>query len=135
MGSKLPYSKVMVVDDNKMDNLLVGMVLKTINYSLEIISFHNPKEALNYLKGFEEQTDSLPPEVIFLDINMPLMNGFELLDELKKLKHNKIDNCKIYMLSSSDEPEDIEKANSYPNVIKYLKKPLDREELLNIKPE
>jgi response regulator RpfG family c-di-GMP phosphodiesterase len=132
MQSKLPYSKVMVVDDNKMDNLLVGMVLKTINYALEIISFQNPKEALHYLKGFEEQTDNLPPDVIFLDINMPLMNGFEFLDELKKFNHN-MNNYKIYMLSSSDETEDIEKARSYPNVIKYLKKPLDREELLNIK--
>jgi CheY-like chemotaxis protein len=131
MESKLPYSKVMVIDDSKMDNLLLNMILKSINYSLEVISFQNPMEALQYFKKNEIQPDNLShPEVIFLDLNMPILSGFDFLEEFNKLTHPKTKTCKIYMLSSSDETEDIEKASSYPNVIKYLKKPLDKEQLL-----
>jgi CheY-like chemotaxis protein len=132
MESKLPYTKVMVIDDSKMDNLLINMILKSINYSLEVISFQNPAEALQYFKKIETENDDLShPEVIFLDINMPILSGFDFLEQYNKLKHPKTKKCKIFMLSSSDETEDIEKASSYPNVIKYLKKPLDRGQLLD----
>jgi CheY-like chemotaxis protein len=127
--NKNRYSKVMVIDDSKMDNMLIRIILNNINYSDEIIIYQNPAEAIKFLEKTASAGDSYP-EVIFLDINMPIMNGFQLLDHIQASNHSGFKNCKVFMLSSSDEAEDIRKAGLYPNIVKYLKKPLDKEEII-----
>jgi two-component SAPR family response regulator len=124
---KKRYSKVLIIDDSKMDNMLIRMILNHIEFSDEIISYENPVEAIKFLR------DSGPndyPQVIFLDINMPIINGFELLDRVQQFNHPAFKECKIYMLSSSDEVEDIKRSRLYPNIVKYLQKPLDKDEII-----
>jgi CheY-like chemotaxis protein len=124
--TKKRYSKVLVIDDSKMDNMLIRIILNNMNYSDEIIIYENPMEAFKFLQNAELKGEGYP-EVIFMDINMPVMSGFQLLDKIK-LNHSKFKDCKVYMLSSSDEPEDIQKASLY-SVVKYLQKPLDAKDI------
>jgi CheY-like chemotaxis protein len=123
------YSKVLIIDDSKMDNMLIRMILNNINFSDQIFSYQNPLEAIKFLEEAELKGVNYP-EVIFLDINMPVMNGFELLDRIQQTNHSRFKDCKVYMLSSSDEPDDIKKAGLYPNIVKYLQKPLDKDQIV-----
>ncbi len=133
MDSESRFNRAMVVDDSQMDNLLVKAILKNCKFSKEIVAFESPLEALSYLKKLDSDKDAFQhPEILFLDINMPFMTGFEFIKEMKKLSHPSISKIKILMLSSSDEPEDIAKAKEHKNVIGYLRKPLREEELLKI---
>jgi CheY-like chemotaxis protein len=122
------YSKVLVIDDSKMDNMLIRIILKKINFSDEIITCENPMEAIKLLEAAELKGTGYP-EVIFLDINMPIINGFQVLDRIQS-NHSLFKNCKVYMLSSSDEEDDIHKASLYKNIIKYLQKPLNVNDLV-----
>jgi CheY-like chemotaxis protein len=72
------------------------------------------------------------PEVIFLDIDMPLMDGFQFLDEFEKLGSNTKEKCKIVMLTSSINPQDVNKSKNYLYVKKYINKPLSQENLENL---
>ena len=83
----------------------------------------NGKDALE--KYIEKA--STPPQVIFLDINMPIMNGWDFLDILNKKGWDRLP--KIYMLTSSISPEDIQKSEAHPMVDNYITKPLNLEKL------
>ncbi|MFL5729679.1 MAG: response regulator [Cytophagaceae bacterium] len=126
--SKNLYSRVLVIDDSRMDNMLIRMILNTINFSDEVVCYESPMDAIKYLNETNSAGEQYP-QVIFLDINMPIINGFQLLDRIIKAEHAGFKECKVYMLSSSDEAEDIRKASLYPNIVRYLQKPLDKEDL------
>ena len=72
------------------------------------------------------------PELIFLDINMPLMDGFDFLEEFKNYPQPLQEKCKVIMLSSSIHPSDVERAQSYPQCVKYMNKPLSKGSLANL---
>ena len=110
-----------------MDLYLCKTILGSLNYAKSIITYTNPGEALKYFKQLDLEKDI--PELVFLDINMPIMNGFDFLKEVDSL-HEKIKTkVKYYVISSSEDLEDIEKINAYPNIIKYLYKPLKKADI------
>jgi CheY-like chemotaxis protein len=124
------YSLVLIIDDSEMDNFLNKTILETMNYCDKVITYTNPANALQYLKStIQENNPSQIPNLVFLDINMPLMTGFEFLDEFLKLPQELLSGVKFYMISSSEDPEDVEKTKKYKQIIKYLNKPLDKNEL------
>jgi CheY-like chemotaxis protein len=124
------FSRIMILEDNKMDMLLTKMILKKANFCEEIISFEDPGDALNFLGEMDKQKkDAMFPDLIILDINLPKMDGFQFLEKLKTFNHLQITNCKIYILSSSDRIEEIDRSKMF-NVSKFLVKPLDVDQLL-----
>lgn len=116
------YAKVLLLDDNPLDNFVNKKLIEQNNFALKVEMFESAIEVLAYLK--KEQTDHLP-DIIFLDIMMPLMDGFTFLEEFEKLDKRIQNKCKIVMVSSSESFKDLNRANKNPFVYKFLNKPLN----------
>lgn len=113
---------VMVVDDSEADQYISKIMLEEYDPSIEILQAFDGQEALEVLDNIEQQ-----PAIIFLDINMPRMNGHEFLAAYDKrsVKGSSV----IVMLTSSEQKEDIDRSRSYKSVKDYLTKPLDAENI------
>jgi CheY-like chemotaxis protein len=131
MESKKKFKAVMLIDDNEIDNLINQKMLEASGIVDTIFMHTGAKGALEFLKNIEKlSTDgSGLPEVIFLDIDMPLMDGFQFLDEFDKLSEYIKKHCSIIMLTSSINPQDLSKAKKSNYVKKYINKPLTQEAL------
>jgi CheY-like chemotaxis protein len=116
----IPINKVLLVDDDATANYLSKELLERMNAAKEI------EVAENCLRALKLITQS-NPDVIFLDIKMPAIDGFDFLERLKDLALEK--KIKVVMLTSSLRPEDRLRAFSYKAVIEYLEKPLTSEKV------
>lgn len=117
------YKKVMVVDDAEIDIYIAGRTITQSRFAEEMIGMESAREALSYLATHQNAPDKLP-ELIFLDINMPVMNGFAFLEEYAQLPQTIHGHCKIYMLTTSAHPDDQDKAVSNVFVKGLLTKPM-----------
>ncbi len=127
------YQSVMLIDDNEIDNLINQKMVEAAGLSEYIYTHTGAKSAIEFLKNVEQLDSSLVekvlPDIIFLDIDMPLMDGFQFLEEFNKLKEATRKKCHIVMLTSSINPQDVSKSKNYDAVKKYLNKPLSQESL------
>lgn len=115
---------VFLVDDNDIDIVVNTKLLKLANLKAEILSFTDGPSSIDYIK--EHQADLQPClNVLLLDIQMPAVDGFETLRFFQELNNEVKDSFKVFMLSSSIDRSDIEKAEQDPLIIKVLEKPLD----------
>jgi len=121
--------KILLVDDDPIQNLINTKLLKRLEISEEIQVAVNGKAAFDSYLNNEEEL----PELIFLDINMPIMNGWEFLEMLNRKSKNNLPI--IYMLTSSISPDDIKKSEDHPMVTNYITKPLSLAKLQSIKDE
>lgn len=112
---------VMIIDDSEMDQYLTNYMIKKYDADIEILQTYDGEEALQVLKTLDKQ-----PDLIFLDINMPRMNGHEFLEEYDKWEGRAE---VVIMLTSSDQEQDKEKSLAYQCVKKYCVKPMERVEL------
>ena len=123
---------VMLVDDNDTDNFISKRIIEITNFSSNVVVKSSGKSALDYLEENREEPDLLP-DVIFLDINMPIVDGFVFLYEYEKFSNNVKDKCRVIILSSSDNKRDIDKIVNNDFVIKFVTKPLTEKTLNEIK--
>jgi CheY-like chemotaxis protein len=114
---------VMLVDDNETDNFINQRIIDLAKFSKRVVVHNSGKSALEYLEKEESNIDNLP-EMIFLDINMPIVDGFVFLFEFEQLSEVVRSKCKICVLSSSDNHRDIERITSNEFVIEFITKPL-----------
>ena len=121
-----PFQTCLLIDDNPLDNYINSLLIQKNNFASEVISLESSEEAL-----FELKIGTIKPDVIFLDINMPVLNGFEFLAKYSKLDIKK-DNTKIFVLSSSLNPADLYRAINTPYVTNFIEKTLNRDKLLEI---
>lgn len=119
--------KVLIVDDDRIILFLHQIIIKDSGLSNSPFSFENGLDALNYLKDEVKDQNT----IIFLDLNMPVMDGWELLDALNEPKY--LDHISVVLVTSSIDPKDREKAKKYPMVKKFIEKPMSIEKCKSVK--
>ncbi len=123
--------KFLLVDDEDIFNYLNSEVIQLVNKEYQHQSFNSGSEALDHIKK-QLLVQSALPDVILLDIRMPGMNGFEFLDELMKCDLFKLQKTAVYVLSSSLDHRDMERARSCPLVRGFRSKPLSEEMVIEM---
>ena len=122
------FDLIMLVDDNKINNIINRKLFELMSFSKEIVEAGNGLEALDYLKSVANDADRIP-EVIFLDVYMPLMDGIGFLSEFKNLPVSILEKSRIIILSSTLDANDFRKVNESPYVVKFLEKPLNKQKI------
>jgi CheY-like chemotaxis protein len=120
---------ILIVDDDYLISTLHTMHLKRAGVQNNLISKHNGKETLDYID--EHANGSGSRFLVLLDINMPVMNGWEFLDQLQERDY--ADGVYVVMVSSSVDASDIRKSKEYPQVIDYIEKPLTNVQIDQLK--
>ena len=123
MSGEFRYKRVMFIDDNELDNFINKKLVESENFAGDISTYLSSTEALEYLKTNAANADALP-EVIFLDIIMPVMDGFAFLDEYAKMSEAVKMKCKVVLLSTTESFTELNRANQNKYVRKFLNKPL-----------
>ena len=123
---------VMLVDDNDTDNFISKRIIEITKFAQEVEIKNSGKSALEYLEENKNDPSRLP-DLIFLDINMPIVDGFVFLYEFDKFNETLKEKCKVIILSSSDNKRDIDKIINNNHVIKFITKPLTENSLSEIR--
>ncbi|HVX25649.1 MAG TPA: response regulator [Parafilimonas sp.] len=111
--------KIMLVDDAEIANIIMKKIISFLMLNVDVFDFTNPDEAYEEMK-------TLNPDLIFLDLNMPWLNGWDYLEKMKKENYN----FKVIIVTSSTSYVDKERVVEFPNVIDYLEKPVSKEQIL-----
>ncbi len=109
----------MLVDDAEIANIIMKKIISFLMLNVDVFDFTNPDEAYEEMK-------TLNPDLIFLDLNMPWLNGWDYLEKMKKENYN----FKVIIVTSSTSYVDKERVVEFPNVIDYLEKPVSKEQIL-----
>lgn len=123
MAGTAPQPVIAVVDDDSVYQFTVSHTLKATKIAHQILQFPNGQEALDFLNHHAGDPTKLP-DIIFLDINMPVKDGWMFLDEFQKSKEEFTKKMCIYMVSSSIDPRDLNRARNNPEVSEYVEKPV-----------
>lgn len=126
----LGAKQIIVIDDDNATLFLCKIIISRAFLNLPLSTFINPEKAVEY---FKNDFSNVPMEtVVILDINMPQMSGWEVLDQLSLLDNHLIEKLNVVMLSSSIDPIDNARASKHPMVAGYLEKPLNIPSLKNL---
>ncbi|MEX2597549.1 MAG: response regulator [Salibacteraceae bacterium] len=123
--------KVFVIDDDDIYQFLLKKELKHTNMVERVTMFSDGRKALDYFLNHKEDTDNLP-DIVFLDINMPIMNGWRFLEEFKMLSPKIKKSITLYLVSSSFDDRDISRSKEYSEVTDYIIKPVKRSDLISV---
>lgn len=123
------YKKIMIIDDSEVDTYIASILIKNNNFAKEIITFNNGLKAFDFLKENLPNQDLLP-DLILLDLYMPILNGFEFVEMIKKIDFNADKKCKICIVSSSIDDNDIIKSKLDSSIFTFISKPINARLLL-----
>mgnify|MGYP003409438446 CR=1 FL=1 len=123
---------IWVVDDDVIYQTIINKIIQKSGVFSSHFTFPNGNEALTSLKKILEDDDTALPDIILLDINMPVMDGWEFMEEIKKIKSDIRKDIHIYIVSSSIAVEDKNKSATFSNIMGYVPKPISVTELIAI---
>jgi len=119
------YNRVFIVDDDEVSIFLTETTLAMEEFARDYLSFMNTRDAIDALLASLNGTSPNPlPEIIFLDLNMPLMSGWEFLDALAPYEQQIIGSTRIFILTSSIDTQEAKQAEKYELITDFLEKPL-----------
>ena len=121
-------NSILLVDDDQINNFINKRIIRKLDIANNVDIALNGEEALEHIQKFCDQTGNCP-ELIFLDINMPVMNGFEFLNEFKNLSLQNKKEVKIIVLTTSTNPGDMQKLKEH-SIKGFLNKPLTEKKIL-----
>jgi len=127
----MTQKNIWVIDDDVIYQILINKIIKKSEKFSSFSSFKNGKEATDKLTESLNKNDSLP-DIILLDINMPVMNGWEFMEVFNLIKPSITKQISIYIVSSSIAVEDKNKSKTYADILGYLSKPVSINDLLLI---
>jgi two-component system, NarL family, nitrate/nitrite response regulator NarL len=122
--------KTVLIDDSDIDLFIQRRFLEVYNFSSELLLYKSAEEALGWLKNINGEA---APDIIFLDLNMPEVDGFSFLRNFKDLPEKIKHKSKIVVLTSSNSSKDREQAFSFKNVIQFITKPLKQTDIEELK--
>lgn len=120
------FETVMIIDDNTIDLYISSRLIIKNYFAKKVLEYSDAKEALEYLQDHKDNIAELP-QVIFVDIYMPMMSGFEFLEAYDKLPLDLKNNCRTYIVSSTIDNDDILRVRRDRNVISFQVKPINKE--------
>lgn len=120
--------KLCIIDDDPIFIYGTKRLMAEIDFYETVVVYQNGQDALDGLYGITANGESFP-SVIFLDLNMPIMNGWEFLDDFVKIPNDNREKVVIYIISSSVDPRDLERIKNYKVVNNYILKPISKEDL------
>ena len=125
------FESILIIDDDQINTFVFSKVISVTGVAEKTESATCGRSGLGFLKERIAAGENLP-EIIFLDINMPVMDGWEFLEEYKKFPMEIKERISLYMLSSSVSHQDISRAKAFKEVIDYIPKPLTKDVLFQI---
>ncbi|PTX18441.1 CheY-like chemotaxis protein [Pontibacter mucosus] len=127
------FEKVYIIDDDEVSIFLAQTMLEAEGFAREYESFQNPCDAIyQLLPGLQQEEVESIPDVIFLDLNMPQMDGWHFLDRLCPYAEILKRSCQLYILTSSVDSMDTRRAKSYDFLAGFLQKPLEESAIQRI---
>lgn len=120
------FETVMIIDDNPVDLYIISRMIIKNNFGRNVLHFTEAEEAITYLQEYQDDISKLP-QIIFVDIYMPLMSGFEFLEAYDSLSPALKNHCKTYIISSTIDNDDIAQSSSNKNVVAFHVKPITKE--------
>lgn len=123
--------KACIVDDDPIFIYGTKRLMAEIDFCESVVIYENGQDALDGLNAMTASGENLP-SVIFLDLNMPIMNGWEFLEDFMKIPNHNRDKIIVYIISSSVDPRDLERIKDYPVVNNYILKPVSSDDLKTV---
>lgn len=127
LKTDIKIQKLIIIDDEEVEQMLNRFIVERSNLVGEMVSFLCASEALSYLKDNVENVDA-----VLLDLNMPMMSGFDFLDSVHKELGPEMSDISFSILTSSVDSRDIDRAKGYDMVKGYFSKPLTKAHLQDI---
>lgn len=119
---------ICLIDDDEINRFVMAKTIRVSGIDANVMTYPNGRQAMLDFLEFASEPSKLP-DLIFLDINMPLMNGWQFLEEFERLERLFTKEMSIYMVSSSIDPRDIDRSKTYRHVIDFIEKPLTAEKI------
>ena len=120
------YETIMIIDDNSIDLYISSRIITKHHFAKNVLQYSSAKLALDYLEKNQNNTKLLP-DLIFVDIYMPEMSGFEFIESYNQFSNELKNKCSVYVISSTNNEKDIDEIHSNKNIKSFKEKPITKE--------